>query len=1593
MIRNKLLIVTLLVTLFSVITRGQTHVSIPYFEGWEGSTFPAWTITSSDPGEALLGLTTTGGPNSGNVHLVMSVNNDNNINTNEAWMHLDLTGDTAVNLEFWWKDIGDDDNATDGIYFSDNAGASFQKVYDLVPESFSDDVYRQVVLNLDSLAADAGLTLNDQFVVKFQQTDDDNLTGGSSDGFYFDDIFTYRRSGSLSPGGIMVSAGDSICSGISTSIVIDELFPVTGGAGTVYTYFWQSSEDLLNWSNFGGTSPNPDTTFNASLTTTTYYRRGITTDAGEGPSYSSPIAIHVDQGSLVTVFTADTQICANNVVDIFGFPQDANGTFTGSPDITDNGDGTATFSPSGSGMTTIYYTYTNASGCDATDSVIFNISSLPIVSFTGLPSSTFTTSSASQLSGVPSGGVFLGSGISDTAFYPQIAGEGSHDISYTYTDPVTGCSDTTGDETINVINGLSESIVGLATSYCIDNNDTIALVGVPKSGWATVGFVAYPNMTPIISQSGNNAEFVPSRANVNTPYEVYFKFSQVQPQLCGLSLCLVTVYDSVLATTFVHSLPVLNVPGLASKYCQNDAPISLEGIYSTSTSFIDTTTTGFTNNDAGAFSGVDNNILTPANASPGVLTVTYSITDANSCSNSVQRFVQIDTVPVVQLVAQDSTLCGDAPFDTLVGTPAPSAGFTAFFNGVSLFNTGAPLNNTVYFNPNNVITDSIYPIRYTFIDGNGCRNSDTVDILVNSLPIPSFVGLNDDVICGDEAAITLTGNFATGVFSTGNLADDSAKGLIDNGDGTALLDPSFALQDSTHSLTFYYFDPVTGCDNDTTKFVTYSSLPILTFVNGLDSIYCVEDPKVSLKTSTNQNNGNTWFNGVGASKIDFTTGEFVPSSADTGLHIVEFEQINKDGCQAFVYDTTLVISMPEVGFTVSGFCNNDTVRFTDTTYTNIHDTITSWVWNYGNGISGDSVQNGATWYINGNRYDITLSVNTVQGCAKSYTLQDTIGSPPIMDFVWDNICFGDTIQFADSSSKAENDTTLDPMVSWHWDFGDGQTSTLRNPLHTYAILGSYNVQLTIATNKNCIDSLTRVLNIRPVISSYPYFEDFENGDGNWVPGIVPESFADTSTWIMGIQDAPYFSDVATGNHSYYTSADTNVAGEHSYVDGVCFDLSSLQRPMIVFDIKTNMSAGVDGANLQYSIDNAVTWQNLGELETGINWYDHEAIGGQPGGELKGWSLESDSSWREARHSLDSVAGLTDVKFRFAFSTSPNSVSLGEGFAFDNIWIGERTRMVLYEHFTNSSSSASTLSDDVVDNVVSNNPLDVVDVQYHISSALGPDPMYEDNSADASARNLYYGILEPSLGVMDGNQYQALSAQWNEKIMTRRSLADAEFDIAILADINGEQSVNVTPTITSRFDQPERNLTVHIMVVEKEITELTGLNGDNSFRSVMKQMLPDATGTKFIKSWNQDESTSFTEGWTYNQSFYGDQSQMRVIVCIQDNDTKEILQTNFTESFVNSTGVSSNLEDKLVFGWFPNPAQQNATLLFGEPVKTNDLLVEVYSLQGQRVHVENILKGANKIPINVGNWSNGLYVVRVRNTSGNNLGQKQIVVSH
>jgi len=91
--------------------------------------------------------------------------------------------------------------------------------------------------------------------------------------------------------------------------------------------------------------------------------------------------------------------------------------------------------------------YQSIYGCDSIYILHMDINELPTVSFTGLEAQYCDNIPAVQMTGEPEGGVFSGTGVSGTEFNPTIAGLGSWEIVYTYSD-LNECENTASQTVI-----------------------------------------------------------------------------------------------------------------------------------------------------------------------------------------------------------------------------------------------------------------------------------------------------------------------------------------------------------------------------------------------------------------------------------------------------------------------------------------------------------------------------------------------------------------------------------------------------------------------------------------------------------------------------------------------------------------------------------------------------------------------------------------------------------------------------------------------------------------------------------------------------------------------------------------------------------------------------------------------------------------------------------------------------------------------------------------------------------------------------------------------------------------------------------------
>ena len=130
-------------------------------------------------------------------------------------------------------------------------------------------------------------------------------------------------------------------------------------------------------------------------------------------------------------------------------------------------------------------------------------------------------------------------------------------------------------------------------------------------------------------------------------------------------------------------------------------------------------------------------------------------------------------------------------------------------------------------------------------------------------------------------------------------------------------------------------------------------------------------------------------------------------------------------------------------------------------------TAKSWLWNFGDGTTSAQKNPSHTYTVEG-KYDVSLTVQTTQGCSASYLINSAIsaGNHPNPDFTASPLD-GCASTFRDFKNKSGNAT------AYLWDFGDNSSSFERDPEHHYRDTGVFTVKLLVSEN-GCIDSIKKI---------------------------------------------------------------------------------------------------------------------------------------------------------------------------------------------------------------------------------------------------------------------------------------------------------------------------------------------------------------------------------------------------------------------------------------------------------------------------------------------------------------------------------------
>jgi gliding motility-associated-like protein len=561
----------------------------------------------------------------------------------------------------------------------------------------------------------------------------------------------------------------------------------------------------------------------------------------------------------------------------------------------------------GFGTHNITYSYTSPQGCSNNITESITVNPLPVVTAPTL--GTYCLNNPGELlpQGTPPGGIFSGPGITlGDSIFPNLAGVGTHPLTYQYTD-LNNCTNTAS--TTTQIYDASTIVFNIDTTLCV-NASPITLSATPTNGvfsgngvignifnpsvagvgphWVyyqatnifncisrdsiRITVFALPNVVlasldsicydanPIVLNQGNpsggvysgngivnNNEFDPSLANLGNNTIIYTYTNSAN--------CTSSDTNEI----FVIGKPTISHNPIAGVCISNNA-FTLSG----------------GNPSGGNYfgNGVTNNSFSPTTVGVGIHTVNYVYTSPQGCKDTISTTVEVFDLPTINFSNLLDVCIDENPFT--LNTATPNGGIYSG-NGVT--------NND--FSPI-LAGANTHTITYVFTDNNNCTNTDSATITVNPLPAVNFPPILPFCIY-DSSMILNTATPANGTYS-GNGINNGSFVPLTAGVGN-------------HLLT-YTFTDTNGCINSDTSTAIVNDTSILSFSNLPD--ICIDGSAFNLNTAT-PNGGTYSGNGV-------TNNSFDPASAGEGTSIITYTYTNPNQCTNFITAEIEVNELPIINF-------------------------------------------------------------------------------------------------------------------------------------------------------------------------------------------------------------------------------------------------------------------------------------------------------------------------------------------------------------------------------------------------------------------------------------------------------------------------------------------------------------------------------------------------------------------------------------------------------------------------------------------------------------------------------------------------------
>lgn len=639
---------------------------------------------------------------------------------------------------------------------------------------------------------------------------------------------------------------------------------------------------------------------------------------------------------------------------------------------------------------------------------------------------------------------------------------------------------------VNIGNNPSATATAAPTQSCISPT----LINFTGSGTSPNGGVTYQWF---FGNGGNSVQQNPSQVFFNGIYDPILVVSDALG-------CQDTAFTHVEITSVSAGFTVAN-----TNVCRN-VPIQ----------FTDTSNfaaTWFWEFGDGTTSNQQNPLHTYTANGTYTVKLTVSI---NGCVDTETKTAYVTVTDPVQFTfsADDSSDCY-APF-TVNFTSNTTSGATSY-----LWNFGDSTTST-QANPTHTYTgEGSFTVSLSVANSSGCVNTKVYNNYINVHVINAVFAVDSDNGC-----TPLTVHFTNS--STSNVAITGYQWHFGDGTGSTQMNPTHVYNTGGQFQPILIITNADGCKDTTLGSVINVGGAGNPDFLAIPLVQCVNQTVSFFNQTTGAPSGAVYFWEFGdgtTSNLTNPTHEY----SDTGYYDIKLTVIYQ-GCSTSIEKIKYIqIVVPKAMFGFQFNCTNPTtVQFVDSSQG-----AQTWFWDFGDGTTSTQQSPTHTFPTQAS-YTVTLTVtNNTTGCVDSFKKALPIGTPQAkISSDTTQGCLALKISFKDSSIFAS---------SWLWLFGDGTSSSLQNPVHTYSDTGKYTVTLIINPGQACTDTVVEVNYITvfgikaalvavPTLGCSPLTVAFKDSSTSYLGTI------NSWTWAFGNGDSAF---VQNPTYTYVSNSNVN----------------------------------------------------------------------------------------------------------------------------------------------------------------------------------------------------------------------------------------------------------------------------------------------------------------------------------------------------------------------------------------------------------------------------------------------------------------------